>query len=226
LSDIFKGIRAVLFDLDGTLVETNIDFPLMKREMISLGERYGIPADETQGLDILRIVDLIVTRLREQSREHESRHVRQEAYQKLEEIELDYCRSAHPIASSVELLDALRDAGIKIGIVTRNSRAGVAISMERCGIMADALVTRDDVENTKPHPDHILRALDSLGVSPSEAVVVGDHRMDVLGGKSAGTRTIGFLRPDRPDDFFDREKPDLIIRDLAELLDEIERLKK
>ena len=116
--------------------------------------------------------------------------------------------------------------GIKIGIVTRNSRAGVAISMEKCGIMADALVTRDDVENTKPHPDHILRALDSLGVSSSEAVIVGDHWMDVLGGKSAGTRTIGFLRPDRPDDFFDREKPDLVIRDLAELLAEIERLKE
>lgn len=216
----------MLFDMDGTLVETNIDFPLMKREMLALSEKYGISAAELQGLDILAVVDFVVARLKDLSGEDEAVRARQEAFEKLEQIELAHCHDARPIHGAVELLSALRDDGIRVAIVTRNCRSAVRLSLEKAGISADVLLTRDDVRKTKPHPEHLHMALDMLGVRPDEALMVGDHWMDVRGGRAAGMRTVGFLRSERPDDFFDSEKPDLVIRRLAELLRHLKRLKE
>ncbi len=222
MANPFEGIRAVLFDMDGTLVETEIDFALMKREMLSLGERHGIPASELQGLDILAVVDAVVARLEPD----EASRTRQEAFEILEQIELAEIDAVHIIPGALEVLRALRDAGIKIGIVTRNCRNAVELSLEHTGVFYDVLLTRDDVRNTKPHPDHLLQALDVLGVGPDEALMVGDHWMDIQAGRAAGTRSIGFLRPDRPEGFFDVCAPDLVIRDLRELVPDAERLKK
>jgi phosphoglycolate phosphatase len=221
MTNPFEGIRAALFDMDGTLVETNIDFPLMKREMLALGERHGILASELQGLDILAVVDHVTYQLSKE----EAKSVRQEAFDRLEQIELVHCQDAGPIDCAPELLKALEDAGIKVAVVTRNCRSAVRLSLEKAGIHSDVLLTRDDVTNTKPHPDHLHQALDMLGVTPEEAMMVGDHWMDIRAGKAAGTRTIGFLRPDRPKDFFDAEPPDLVVQDLAELLAFVKRLK-
>jgi len=217
----FEGIRAVLFDMDGTLVETNIDFPLMKREMLAIGERQGIPASELQELDILAVVDYVTSQLNAD----EARSVRQEAFDRLEQIELVHCQDAGPIDCAPGLLKALEDAGIKVAVVTRNCRSAVRLSLEKAGIHSDVLLTRDDVPKTKPHPDHLLKALEMLEIRPQEAVTIGDHWMDIRAGKAAGTRTIGFLRPDRPHDFFDAESPDLVVQDLAELLAFVKRLK-
>lgn len=217
----FEGVLAVLFDMDGTLVETNIDFPLMKREMTALAERYKIPKSEVRGLDILGIVDYIT----DHRPGAEAPEIRQTAMERLEQIELAHSREATPIPGAVELLQGLADQGIKYAIVTRNCRSAVTLSLETSGIAADVLLTRDDVERVKPHPGHLLKALEILGVRSENALTVGDHWMDVLAGKAAGTKTVGFLRARRREDFFDSEPPDFIIKDLAELLDYIERLK-
>lgn len=215
-------MQAVLFDLDGTLVETNIDFSLMKREMIALAGNYGIPVSELHDLDILGIVDYIVDRLNERSLNADARAAHRAAFEKLEQIELVHSADAKIIAGAAAVLRTIGCTTMKVGIVTRNCRNAVRLSLERTGITADVLVTRDDVANTKPHPDHIMRALEALSVQSANAVTIGDHIMDIRGGKAAGTRTIGFLRPSRPDDFFDDEHPDLVIRNLEELLPYIE----
>ena len=222
MTNSFDGIRAVLFDMDGTLVETNIDFPLMEREMLALGERHGVPASESQGMDILAIVHHVTSRLGSE----EAKSVRQEAFDRLEQIELTHSEEARPIDCAPELLNALDEADIKVAIVTRNCRSAVKLSLEKAGIHSEVLLTRDDIPKTKPHPDHLLKALNMLEVSPHDAVTIGDHWMDIRAGKAAGTRTIGFLRPDRPKDFFDVEPPNLIVTDLAELLGHVKRLKR
>ena len=226
LDGILDGVTAVLFDMDGTLVETNIDFPLMRREMAALGAKHGIASDDIAGLDILAAVELIESRLRDRASDEDALLARREAFEKLEIIELVHAEDASEIDGAREVLRALRDVGIRTAIVTRNCRTAVEIALEITGISADALLTRDDVARAKPHPDHLHAALSMLNAAPESAVTIGDHWMDVQGGKAAGTRTIGFLRPDRPDDFFDREPPDLVIRALTELLDPIARLRR
>ncbi|MHB1000916.1 MAG: HAD family hydrolase [Armatimonadota bacterium] len=224
MANILRNIHVVLFDLDGTLVDTDIDFTRMKNEMLALGARHGIDESELKDLDILAIVDHICDSLARYPGDIESAGVKEEAFRILEEIEVPACENARVVKCAPELLDALRHAGIKIGIVTRNCMNAVRCSLNRTSIQYDILLTRDDVLRTKPHPDHLIHALDMLGIPPCEALMVGDHWMDIMGGKAAGTGTIGFLRPDRPDDFFNRCPPDLIIRDLSELIDALKRL--
>jgi phosphoglycolate phosphatase len=226
MTNVFDGMDGVLFDMDGTLVETNIDFALMKREIVAFAESRGLPASLVQGLDILAVVNAVVEHVKASDGSGVAALVREEAFRLLEEIEIEPCSHAQPVAHAPELLDALRSAGLRVGIVTRNCRNAVACAMERTGISAEVLITRDDVLNTKPHPDHLLSALRLLEVSPDRSMMVGDHRMDIQGGKAAGMRTVGFLRPGRPADFFGGFEPDLVIHDLGELLSAVERLKK
>jgi phosphoglycolate phosphatase len=219
MMSIFREIRAVLFDMDGTLVETSIDFSLMKREMLRIAGEYGVYSHQLVNLDIIGIIDAACRELDFQSRASDAERMRIEAYGILEDIELAACRNAALIEGATELLHVLRDVGIKICIVTRNCRKAVEVSVERTGVFYDILLTRDDVPDVKPHPDHLISALEPFGISPDEAVMVGDHWMDVVAGKAAGTRTVGFIRPGRDEDFFAPYCPDIVIHSLSELTD-------
>jgi len=214
-------IEAVLFDLDGTLVETNIDFPLMKREVLRIAGAFGASPEQLVGLDILGVVSRTIYLLRSHGRHADALRFRAEAMARLEEIEMAHAEDTTQIPFAAELVEALRVGGARIGVVTRNCRKASMISLDRVGIRPDAMVCREDTEKHKPDPEHIHAALRLLGVGPQAAVMVGDHIMDVQGGKSAGMRTIGYLRQDRPMDFFDVVKPDVVVWDLKEALDAI-----
>ncbi|HEU4752552.1 MAG TPA: HAD hydrolase-like protein, partial [Armatimonadota bacterium] len=62
-----------------------------------------------------------------------------------------------------------------------------------------------------------LLALERLETRPEQALMVGDHVMDVRGGRAAGMATLGLLTPERPPDFFEQAEPDGVIRSLTEL---------
>ena len=211
-------VDAVLFDLDGTLVETNIDFPLMKREMLALAAEHGLDSVDLASMDILAIVDTIAESLASCDRQEEARNVRVRAMRILEEIELRHAHETEEIPFARELVTRLSECGVRVGIVTRNCRSASMISLGIVGITPAVLVCREDSERHKPHPDPLMLALTTLAASASASVMVGDHLMDVQSGKAAGMGTIGFLRDSRPPDFFDQVRPDLVVRDLREAL--------
>ncbi|MCX8052921.1 MAG: HAD-IA family hydrolase [Armatimonadetes bacterium] len=211
-------IDAVLFDLDGTLVETNIDFPLMRRKVFELIARGGLDTKDFAELDILAMVDTAVNRLTSQGLSERAESLRIAAMNELEEIELRHARDTREIPFARELVAELRQRGIKIGIVTRNCRQASKISLSSVGIRPDALICREDSDKHKPHPQPLIIALRALSARPEASVMVGDHLMDIESGKAAGMYTIGFLRENRPPDFFDVVQPDLVVRDLQDVL--------
>lgn len=219
---LFSNLKAALFDLDGTLVETNIDFPLMKREMVALALTYGLRRSDVEPMDILAIVNAIHTHLAE-SDKNAADNARQRALMILEEIELRHSADAREIPGASELIEALNNRKIKVGIVTRNCRAASEKSLELTGIAADILVCREDVQRTKPAPDQLFYALDGLSASPEHSVMVGDHLMDIAAGKAAGMRTIGVLTIGRPTDFFDPIAPDAVANNIGEILSAVIR---
>src|SRR2546423_11054455 len=104
----FLEARAALFDLDGTLIETHIDFPLMKREMLALVERYGIDSAALSQVDILSVVELGRATLFQSGAEDKARKLREEAFARLEEIELEQCRNPVELTGAAELLSRLK----------------------------------------------------------------------------------------------------------------------
>lgn len=219
MKELFDNLDAALFDLDGTLVETNIDFPLMRTEMLRMAGEKGFAKADLGARDILAIVDTVEEQLRCDSRDSEADAFRCEAFKVLEEIELRHSASTKEIYYARELLDELNGRNIKVGIVTRNCRKASEMSLMMTGLQPEVLLSRDDVRKTKPHPDQLFEALRILGSVPEKSMMVGDHPMDILAGKSAEMRTVGVLLPDRPTDFFDQAKPDAVIKSLKELVD-------
>ncbi len=208
-------IRAVIFDFDGTLAETNIDFALMRERVLEVAERWGLRERLNPRRYILEIVDDAASLL---SGEDAARF-RAEAAEAMMEVELISTSVAAPFPGVPETLARLRACGRRVGIITRNCRAGVASVIERHPLDHEVLLTRDDVECVKPHPGHLHLALEALDVAPGEALMVGDHVTDIETGKAAGTFTAGVLTANTTREQFEEVGADLILESVAELAD-------
>lgn len=208
---------AILFDLDGTLVDTHIDFTLMRCEMLRLAQESNVWDETMPKMDILGIIDTSVERLETLGKTDEAIALRKQAFGILKDIEMGHAQAAVEVQGALKLLSSLRILGISTAIVTRNCRDASLLSMEVVGIEVDAMVTREDTNRHKPLPEPVLIALDKLNLRPDNAVMIGDHPMDIQSGRSAGCFTVGFLREDRHNGFFDNVNPDLVITSLGEL---------
>jgi HAD superfamily hydrolase (TIGR01509 family) len=167
------GIRAVLFDFDGTLTRPEaIDFAAL-RGLIQ------VPA----GTPILEYI------LALPSREEQARRLRI-----LEDFEAAAARRSTPNEGAEKTLLLLREHGLKLGISSRNSRASIDTALENFSAVSHAdfhvILTRENSGRQKPHPDGALKAAGLFGVSPAEMLVVGDFSFDIAAGRAAGSPTV------------------------------------
>lgn len=214
MPNTFPPLRAVLFDLDGTLVETHIDFPAMTRAMEALAQTHEVPESVTDGKDILGLAEAAAADV--QSRGGDGATLRRTAFAELEAMEIAGC--SHPVLlpGTRELLAALLERGVKVGIVTRNCRAVSVGLLARFALPHHLLLSRDDVKLTKPNPEHLWDALRLLGEAPADAAMVGDHFMDMEAGVQAGcAATLGILGRNS-EGWFSPCPPSALARDLAE----------
>ncbi len=212
---------AVLFDLDGTLVITNIDFALMKRKMIDYATAKGLGSETLAERDILQIVEDTVTYLKSQGKLEEARSAYDDMMALLRDIELEHARDTKEVPGACDTVERLRKGGVKIGIVTRNCREAANISLSMVGIRPDTMICREDTRTHKPDPMPAVMALGALGAKAETSVMVGDHLMDIQSGKAAKMMTIGFLGDDRADDYFNSAGPTFTARDMSGVLDAI-----
>ncbi|HVB11090.1 MAG TPA: HAD-IA family hydrolase [Bacillota bacterium] len=170
-------IRAVLFDLDGTLLDTGPLILASFRHALGSGldvERdilphFGEPLRDTlRRLQPDRVEELVST-YRAFNLEHHDEMVR-----------------AFPGAGAA--LAALRSAGIARAVVTSKMHATAERGLRVCGLdhLVEAVVGLDDVAVVKPDPAPLLRALDELGCTPAEAAMVGDTPADMGAAVAAG----------------------------------------
>jgi HAD superfamily hydrolase (TIGR01509 family) len=165
-----------IFDLDGTLTVPVHDFAYLRTEL-------GIPetADILDYLDALPPVEAA------------RRHAR------LHEIEIGLAHQAIPAPGAPEALALLHQAGVQMGILTRNHKDIALLTLETIGLgqyfVAGDVLGRNEVP-PKPDPAGITHLLSRWGAAPSNAVMVGDYLFDLQAGRAAGTATIQVGRPD------------------------------
>ena len=185
-------IKAVVFDFDGTLARLNIDFSVMRSSIRKLMTVFQIPDSEITDLHILEMIDAGVVYLNE-LRPADAAVFQSRAHELVTRMEIGAADEGALFDGTRTLLAELASRSIRTGVVTRNCRIAVIKVFPDIAHHCRALLTREDTEHVKPHPEHLRSALRALGVFPAEAIMVGDHPLDILLGRETGTCTVGVL---------------------------------
>lgn len=182
-------LKALLFDLDGTLLDTAADFTRVLNGLLAEHQR---PPQSYEAVrrcvsDGARAVLSLGFALTEDD----------PAFDALLQAFLDrYADSLSEQTSLFPGMDAqlqeLEAAGTAWGIVTNKPERFTLPLLEQLGLAARCATTicPDHVSNRKPHPEPLYLACKQLNISPSQAIYVGDHRRDIDAGRSAGMKTI------------------------------------
>jgi HAD superfamily hydrolase (TIGR01549 family) len=185
-------IRGILFDLDGTLADSRLDFDVIRREM-----------ELPDGMPILEALVRLPAPHAERCQRILHRH------------ELAGAERAALLPGVAELLENLVTRRIRWAIVTRNSRQITDLTLRRLNLAPELSLTRDDGP-IKPDAWAIRHACERWRITPNEAVMIGDYKFDVECGRAAGSHTVLLTHPDDPQAYANTEQADLLLRSLAD----------
>ena len=193
MTAIEPPLHAVLFDYDGTLVQLNIDFGSMRQEVEKLLVDYGIEPGSLKGSYVLEMIDEATERISTKS-SPEGLSFHHKALELVTKHEVRAAKDGRRLPGVPRMLKLLRERGIKVGVITRNCDKAVKMVFPDIEHLSDAYLPRDYVAHVKPHSDHLALALKEMGVrDPTLCLMVGDHLMDIEGGKRMGMKTAGVL---------------------------------
>lgn len=215
----FTSVKAVLFDMDGTLID-------------SMGAYYAIIRD------VLGQLNMEITVSRESLFESLSRGEslsnvvfapgmtrRDSIVQQFNTLALEAFREMFSegdvalIDGVSTLLEELRCKGFLLAIVT-SSRAEIVLPFLKAKAIhphLNCVIGRFDAPRLKPFPDPLLTCTEILGVHPGETIYVGDSIIDIQAGKAAGTGTVGVLTGTSNMDGLRAEAPDAILESVGDL---------
>jgi len=176
-------IRAVVFDLDGTIASFNIDYRAVRADVRSLFIKNGLPAS------ILSVNESIFEMLKKAEiflknngkPEKAFGEIRKKALEIAEKYELEAAKTTGLLSGALETLKALKKMGLKLGLCTINSERSTNYILKRFKITEffDVVTPRDNVKYVKPNIEHLEATLKTLEVNPEEAMVVGDGISDM-----------------------------------------------
>lgn len=205
-------INTILFDLDGTLIDTN---ELIITTFLHTLDKYypgsyqredvlpfiGPSLHETFGsIDPDRVEEMIL--------EYRSFNI------------ANHDRMVTEFTGVSETVQALLKKGYKLGIVTTKMHDVVlkGLRLMMLDPYFDVIVALDHVEKVKPDPEPIFKALEQLNSKPEETIMVGDNYHDILAGQNAGTKTAGVAWSIKGRDYLAKFQPDYILENMADLL--------
>ena len=190
-------IKAVIFDLDGTITEPFFDFDAIRQEM-------GFKPDAGPILELME-------KMTPQQRADAERILEYHEEKAVAESKLN--------PGAKKLLKKLRERNIRIGILTRNKRSNVQAVADKFGLKFDAVVDREDGP-VKPDAFGVQYLCSRFGVMPQEALLVGDYLFDLLCARSAGAVSVLLANHKRANEF--AKHADFVIENITEILKIIE----
>ena len=190
--------KAVCFDMDGTLMNTDVDYAKMADLVFDEMVKAGIPEsaiDRTEGSKFN--LDSGVRYLVEAGRGNELHEIERRIASRAREIELENSDLARPFPGALRLLTELKKKGFRTGVLTRGCReyATKILTQNNVIDLLDGLVCRDDFPeaDAKPSPVAMRNLAKAVGCAVDELIYIGDHGMDYKCARSAGAGFIGVL---------------------------------
>ncbi len=215
-------VKAVIFDVDGTLVDTN---DLHAASWAETFRHFGhdVPQDRVRheiGKGGDQLMPALLPREAVERRGKDMEAFRKDLYMR------ECLPRARPFPGVPALFERIRAAGQRIVLASSGKADEVERYKEIAGIagLIDAATTSDDAERSKPFPDIFRAALERIApIGPGDAVVVGDTPYDAQAAAKAGLRTVGLLCGGFPEDELRRSGVVALYRDPADLLANYER---
>ncbi len=176
-------IKAVVFDLDGTLASFNVDYKAIRAEVKDFLVKRGLPASvlslNESIFEMLKKAEIFMKNNGESTKAISE--IRNKALAIAEKYELEAAKTTSLLPGVLETLKALKKMNMKIGLCTINSEKSTNYILRRFGIAEffDTVTPRNNVKYVKPSTEHLETTLKGLEVKPEEAMVVGDGITDM-----------------------------------------------
>ncbi|MFX1337939.1 MAG: HAD family hydrolase [Promethearchaeota archaeon] len=187
-------IKAIVWDLDGTLIHFKIDWLRARRETIKILKKHGVPKH------LLTVKSSILENIR-LAREYfgkagytneETEKIIKIVDNVVNDIEYEAALEATAVNGIDKVLEFIKKKNLKQAIYTFNTHRNATTSLEKIGMIGyfNIIIGRDDVKNTKPHPEHLTLICNKLNVKPSDIIVIGDNHRDIEGALNVGAKSI------------------------------------
>jgi pyrophosphatase PpaX len=188
------SIKAVIFDLDGTIASFNLDYKAVRADVRGYLLRIGVPASLLSAnesvFEMLKKTEIFI----KNSGKHEAMgEIRSEVLAIAEKYELEAARDTSLLPGVNETLKTLKQMDLKIGLFTLSGDKSTRYILQRfkLGDFFGVTVPRNRVSYVKPNPEHLEMALKVLGVAPEETVVVGDSNVDMKSARELKAIAVG-----------------------------------
>ena len=221
LNNRILTVDAVMFDLDGTLIDS---VPVYYKIIDIVFAELGVP--EVSRETLLRAMDngdFDWDCVLPESMKKDKDELSQKARRIIDEIGPPMFRQqVRLIPGTVAIFQRIAAAGIKTGLVTSTPAQNMAVKLVpliKAGLeeQLEAVVTTDDVRYKKPAAEPLILGSKILGIPPENCVYVGDTRVDIRAGKAASMGTVGVLTGFDDYGALKKEKPDSILDSIAQL---------
>ena len=205
-------IKTILFDLDGTLINTN---PLIIASFI-----YTIKKHTNQTYSVDQILPFIGPPLIDSMNAIDPEQAEAMVATYVEHNRANHDEFVKPYPTVLDTIKILHEKGYQLAIVTTKMTETAKLGLKLTGLEPyfDVVIGLNEVNHTKPHPEPIFKALDALNKTPVDALMVGDNYHDIEAGQNAGTKTAGVAWSIKGKEVLEALKPDYMLDKLADLL--------
>lgn len=225
-----RRFKAVIMDLDGTLIEFKIDYMSLRAEVIKFLVGKGLPSNLFSINDnMFKMLDSAGVYLRNKDKIGDKlREIYDATFALADPYEMEAVRKASLIPGAKNTLESLIGMGLQLGLFTTDGIKATKYALSKFGISQffGVVVTREDAQKVKPDSAHLLTAIKPLNVAPNEVVVIGDSTIDVICAKAVEALAVGVTTGVSQSEDLKKVGADYIIPSISELPFLIQGLKQ
>ena len=209
--------KCVIFDLDGTLLDTLEDLADSVNQML---EKFSCPERSLEeirqfvGNGMKKLIERSVPESFDKNDFESAYEFFREAYKK------NMQNKTRPYNGITECLEELKCLGVKIAVTSnKNDDAVKNLCKEYFGEAITVAVGVREGITPKPHPEMVNKVIDEMSLEKGDCIFVGDSETDIMTAKNTGLKSVGVLWGFRDRGVLEKEKADYIIRKPSELID-------